>query len=99
MNDSCPVICVAILIICVGTIFYIFASFQIILLYAYSEIRNTTGTQDNCADLTRQYLVLADLRIILAVQEIMEKNITGASDQLSTANILLDEAEKTIWCN
>jgi hypothetical protein len=99
MNDTFPVICITVLIIFVGTLFYICTSSQIVLLYSYSEIENTTGTQGACVELTRQYLILADLRILQAVQYILEKNTTGVSDQLSTANKLLDEAEKTIWCH
>ena len=88
-----------VLIIVVGTIFYtkgLTAQFEV--LYAYSEIENITGAEGTCAELARQYLVLADLRIIQAAQYILEKNDTGVSDQLLVANKLLNEASEALWC-
>jgi hypothetical protein len=87
------------LIIVVGTILCTSGSTaQIVVLYAYSEIENITGAQDTCGELARQYLVLADLRIIQAIQHILEKNNTGVSDQLLVATKLLNEASEALWC-
>jgi hypothetical protein len=99
MTYAFPILCVCVLIIFLVTIFYIWLSPHIIFSYAYSEIRNTTEAQGTCEELARQYLVLADLRIIQAIQYMLENNITGVSDQLLTADKLLSQANEAIWCH
>ena len=52
-----------------------------------------------CIELLREYTVFADLHIIQALKDVLEKNNTGALNQLEQANEWLFKAEQALLCS
>ena len=81
----------SIIVICPVTLL----TFDMLPLSAVA-MNSSTSAERECAKPVNQYIVLADLNLIRAIQDMLNDNATGALDQISLAKEQLNNADRHI---
>ena len=68
-------------------------------LHALPESLLSSSHEESCTLLSNQFIVLADLKIIQAIQDLLKSNSSGAQGQISLAQDLLDNMSNASPCH